>query len=301
MKKGVLVAAVALVAIASAATVWWFLRDRGGTPPQEDAVSAPKVVSALSSAQRGERAERVRAAVAHHRRLWREATYVEIRDAAMGGDVVAQRRLSEIYEDCLAYAGQMNVALRMLGTLTKADPAAQPTVKGIYADYKHFCVQADADLRKNPDAGRYWLHKSAKAGDLASEMRYFGRTVPTLNSGQLKYFVDKLRASGDPDAIFEMALLLAKANEPWPDPVVASAFQGERAQSAWMLAACRAGFDCARGSRALNMVCITMFACSYTDYERYLWFNNDAAPQRTELTRLVTLVERDILQMQPTR
>lgn len=300
MKKGVLVAAVALVAIASAATVWWFMRDRGGTS-QEDAASAPKAVSALSSAQRDERAERVRAAVAHHRRLWREATYVEIRDAAMGGDVVAQRRLSEIYEDCLAYAGQMNVALRMLGTLTKADPAAQPTVKGIYTDYKHFCVQADADLRKNPDAGRYWLHKSAKAGDLASEMRYFGRTVPTLNSGQLKYFVDKLRASGDPDAIFEMALLLAKANESWPDPAMAPAFRGESAQSAWMLAACRAGFDCARGSRALNMVCITMFACSHPDYERYLWLNNDTATQRTELTRLVTLVERDILQMQPTR
>lgn len=299
MKKGVLVAAGVLVAIASAAIAWWFLRDDGA--PHEDAASAPAAGSALSAVQRNERAERVRAAVAHHRRLWREATYVEVRDAAMGGDAVAQRRLSEIYDDCLAYAGQMSMALRMLGTLTKADPAAQPTVKGIYADYKHFCVQADADLRKNPDAGRYWLHKSAKAGDLASEMRYFGRTVAVINSGQVKYFVDKLRASGDPDAIFEMALLMVKVNEPWPDPALAPVFRGEQAQSAWMLAACRAGYDCARGSRVLNTVCMTMFACTYPDYERYLWFNNDAPAQRAELTRLVTLIERDILQMQPTR
>ena len=300
MKTGMLVAAGTVLAIASAAAAWWFLRD-GSARREDGAPSAETAASASTSAVPGDRAERVRAAVDRHRRLWRESTYVQVRQAAMEGDVVAQRRLSEIYEDCLAYAGQMNVALRMLGTLTKADPAAQPTVNGIYNGYKHFCVQADADLRKNPDAGRYWLHKSAKAGDLASEMRYFGRTVPALSSGQLQYFVDKLRASGDPDAIFEMALLLAKANEPWPDPALAPAFKGESAQSAWMLAACRAGYDCARGSRALNMVCITMFACSHPDYERYLWFNNDAPPQRAELTRLVTLVERDVLRMQPTR
>ena len=300
MKKGMLVAAGAVLAIVSAAAAWWFMRD-GSADRDAAAPAAETAASTLTPAVRKERAERVRAAVDHHRRLWREATYVQVRQAAMEGDIVAQRRLSEIYEDCVAYAGQMNVALRMLGTLTKADPASQPTVNGIYAGYKHFCVQADADLRKNPDAGRYWLHKSAKAGDLASEMRYFGRTVPALSSSQLRYFVDKLRASGDPDAIFEMALLLAKASEPWPDPALAPAFQGERAQSAWMLAACRAGYDCARGSRALNMVCITMFACGHADYERYLWFNNDAASHRAELTKLVTLVERDVLQMQPTR
>jgi hypothetical protein len=132
-------------------------------------------------------------------------------------------------------------------------------------------------------------------------MRYFGRSVPSLSSGQLQHFVDKLRGSGDPDAIFEMALLLAKAYEPWPDPATASAFQGERAQSAWMLAACRAGYDCARGSRPMDMICMTMFACNHADYERYLWSNHDTAELRAELTRLVTLVERDVLQMQPTR
>jgi hypothetical protein len=51
----------------------------------------------------------------------------------------------------------------------------------------------------------------------------------------------------------------------------------------------------------MDMICMTMFACNHADYERYLWSNHDTAELRAELTRLVTLVERDVLQMQPTR
>jgi hypothetical protein len=294
MRKGVLIAAgVVALAVAVAAGAWWML----GRDDREPAAAAKARVNPNESAQ--ERAERIRAGIAHRRQLWREASYIEIRQAAMDDDPVAQRRLSELYEECRAYSGGLSTALRMLGTLSEADPRSKPTVAGIYRDFKRYCVQADADLRRNPDAAVYWLHRSAKAGDLTSEMRYIARNNPTLQEGQLEYFVERLRATGDPDAIFEMAPLLVRATVPWPEETQAAAFKGDRAQAAWMIAACRAGYDCARGSRVLNTICINTLNCQADDYLRYLLKENEKPEQRAELSALLRLIEQDVLRSGP--
>ena len=54
-----------------------------------------------------DRGKPIRQGIAHRRHLWREASYIEIRQAATDGDLVAQRRLSEVYEDCRALDGGM--------------------------------------------------------------------------------------------------------------------------------------------------------------------------------------------------
>jgi hypothetical protein len=294
MRKGVLIAVGAAVLVAAVAVgAWWML----GRDEDAPIVAAKSKVDPNETPQA--RAERIRAGIAHGRQLWREASYIEIRQAAMDDDPVAQRRLSELYEECRAYSSGLSTALRMLGTLSEADPRSKPTVAGIYRDFKRYCVQADADLRRNPDAASYWLHRSAKAGDLTSEMRFIARNNPALEEGQLEYFVDRLRETGDPDAIFEMGVLLPKAGAAWPDEAQAAAFKGERAQAAWMIAACRAGYDCARGSRVLNTICINTLNCQADDYLRYLLKQNEKPEQRAELSALLRVVERDVLRSGP--
>lgn len=294
MRKGVLIAAGAAVLVAAVAVGAWWLLGRDDDAP---IAAAQSKVDPNETPQA--RAERIRAGIAHRRQLWREASYIEIRQAAMDDDPVAQRRLSELYEECRAYSGELSMALRLLGTLSEADPQSKPTVAGIYRDFKRYCVQADADLRRNPDAARYWLHRSAKAGDLTSEMRYIARNNPTLKQGQLEYFIDRLRVSGDPDAIFEMSLLLPRATNAWPVEAEAPAFRGQRAQAAWMLAACRAGYDCARGSRVLNTVCMNTLNCQDEDYQRFLLQDNEKPEQRAELGALLRVIERDLLRSGP--
>lgn len=292
MKKGIVIAiCAALLAAAAAAAWWWSGRDHA--PPaaaQQVIESAPP----LSQAQRAERAERIKQSIAHHRYLWREASYVEIRQAAMDGDIVAQRRLSEVYEDCRALDGGMNSSLLLLTQLAKTDPLSQPAVAAIHRDKGRLCGQARADLGKNPGAADYWLHKSAKSGDVVSEMRYFGRTVPQFSHSQYQYFIDRIRVSGEPDAIFEMSLLLPKHGVEWPDPALAPAFEGSTAEEAWIVAACRAGYDCARGSRLMNLVCLSMLSCGQPDYERHLAVIGGAA-QHARRMRQVALIERSVL------
>lgn len=294
MRKGVLIAAGATVLVAAVAVGAWWKMGR-----DEDAPIAAAKSKIDPNETPQARAERIRAGIAHRQQLWREASYIEIRQAAMDDDPVAQRRLSELYEECRAYSGGLSTALRMLGTLSEADPRSKPTVAGIYRDFKRYCVQADADLRRNPEAAGYWLHRSAKAGDLTSEMRFIARNSQALQEGQLEYFVERLRETGDPDAIFEMGVLLSRSGVPWSVESQAPAFKGERAQAAWMIAACRAGHDCARGSRALNLICVNTLDCQADDYLRYLLKKNEKPEQRAELSALLRVIERDVLRSGP--
>lgn len=292
MKKGGVIAIAAIAAVGVAILIGWRL---GRESSRGDAAAAQESIRPLTASERAARAERLTKSRDHRRHLWHEASYVEIRQSAIDGDVVAQRRLSEIYEDCTAYAGPMSGAMRIIGSIAKARPASERTVVGIYNDYKRFCVQAAADLRKNPGAADYWLHRSAKSGDLASEMRYFGRTVSKVDPKNLRYFVDRLRALPDPDAMFEMSLLLPKLRDKWPETAEAPAFNNAVAQHAWAVAACRAGYDCVAGSRVMNLLCVGMLSCDQPDYEHYLVLTTGYLEQRLTIERLVTKIDRDIL------
>lgn len=293
MRKGVVVAVcAAVVALVVAGGWWWSARNRAPVADQSD--TGDQSGKALSAAQRAERSERIKTGIAHRRHLWREASYIEIRQAAMDGDLVAQRRLSEVYEDCRALDGGLRSSLQMLGLLAKTDPASAPMVAAINHGKARLCGQAETDLGKNPAAAGYWLHKSAKSGDVVSEMRYFSRTVPKLSHGQYRYFIDKTRESGDPDAIFELSLLLPKLDGHWPDPAQAPAFEDPSAGEAWIVAACRAGHDCGRGSRLMTLICLSTFSCAQPDYQRYVASAGTPA-QHAQRQQLVALIERSIL------
>ena len=293
MKKGIVVAVcAAVVAVVVAGGGWWIARDRGPVADAPDAGDRP--ARPLTEAQRAERSERIKQGIAHRRHLWREASYIEIRQAATDGDLVAQRRLSEVYEDCRALEGGMRSGLQLLDQLAASDPAVAQAVAGINRDKARLCGQANADLRNNPAAADFWLHKSAKSGDLVSEMRYFSRTVPKLSPSQYRYFIDKARESGDPDAIFEFSLLLPRLDGRWPDPTQAPAFEGPSAEEAWIVAACRAGYDCARGARLMNLICLNAFACSQPDYQRHVASAGTPA-QHAKRQQLLALIEGSIL------
>lgn len=297
MKKGVVITLCVVGLAMGAGGVWWWRMglkrmglERMSTPP----VTAIQK-SAPTPAERAKRAERIKQAIAHRRHLWREASYVEIRQAAIDGDLVAQRRLSEVYEDCRALDGSLKDTMSFLSSLAQSDPNSAKTVSAIQKDERRLCVQAKSDLAKNPAAAEYWLHKSAKNGDVVSEMRYFARSVPKLSQGQFQYFIDKARETGDPDAIFELSLLLSKLDGRWPDPIQAPAFESTGAEQAWILVACRAGYDCNRGSRLMNHLCLSTFMCTSINFEAALSELSADPALRAGLRQRQALIEGTIL------
>ncbi|MBL8263113.1 MAG: hypothetical protein JNM58_11855 [Xanthomonadaceae bacterium] len=302
MRKGVVIAVAGVVLVAVAAVGGWWMFGR--KPVERVAPAPPKIEKAapvVVIADPVKRAEGIRAHTARFRHLWREASYIEVRQLASDGDALAQRRLSEIYEDCLAYAGPLRNNLEMLREFAKSEPASKPAIKVIYNDRNRLCMQAAADLRRNMKAGEYWLHRSAKGGDQVAEMRFFSRSVSTLSQAQLKHFLDRVRANGHPDAMFEMSLLLSRVDprSTWPDATQAPALRGSNAELAWALAACRAGFDCSRGSRLMAMVCINALSCRFEDYERHLMSTAGYPPQRPEVEALIKLIDGNLIKPAP--
>lgn len=284
MKKGILAVIAVVVVLGLLGLGWWLIRDRSEDAGPTEAVAHSPTLTPE------QRAEAVRKAIETHRYWWREASYVDIRQAAMDGDRVAQRRLSEVYEDCRTYAGPLSGNLRTLSQLSGADPASKPTIAAVFDEFRRLCVQADADMRKTPDIANYWLHRSAKAGDLTSQMRYVARTTNQIGFGKMRYFVEELRNSGDPDAMFEMTTLAPRLNDRWPDKAQAAAFEGAVGQRAWSLAACRAGYDCGRGSRMMNMLCVSMFACNQPDFPTYQSVNREATIDPAKVEAAVKVI-----------
>ena len=293
MKKGVVIALCAAVVVAGAVAVgWWVGRGGSFSDGDGDTAAAAKVPTAAEMAAR---VASNRQRIEQHRYLWREASYIEIRQAAESGDLMAQRRLSEVYEDCLMLNGKMHRSMELLTQLAVGNPRFDSAVNGIVREKNRLCVQAGADLAKNPTAADYWLHKSAKSGDTVSEIRFFSRTVPKLSHSQYRYFIDKVRETGDPDAIFELSLILPKLDGQWPDETQAPAFHGRSAEQAWILAACRAGYDCARGSRLMNIICLTTLSCAQPDFEHHLAESGGDVAMRAARGQQVALIEKSIL------
>ena len=300
MKKGIVVACAAALAIAAGAAGWW-LKGRGAA----DAGGAPQASGASMSQPThrdpAQRAAWIKSHIAARQHLWREADYAEVRRMAVAGDALAQRRLSEIQEDCVAYLITMRRGLNMAKSLAGNDPASKAAVDGIYRDVRRLCPGAVAELRADPDAAANWLHRSARGGDLVAEMRFIARSEPRLSNARMEYFIGRIRDSGDPDAIFEMSLLLAKLDsaKPWPDPAQAPALQGAAAEQAWALAACRAGFDCLRGSRVMNLICLSSLACRQPDYLRHVVASASYPQMKPEIERRLAIIERGLLVPEP--
>lgn len=291
MKKGILAVIAVVVVLGLLGIGWWFIRDRdeGGADDAQPVQHSPKLTP-------DQRAEAVRLAVETNRHWWREATYVQIRQAAMDGDRIAQRRLSEVYEDCMAFRGPLSNNMKLLARLRTADPRSNPEIRGVFDDFRRMCVQADADLTKNPQAAIFWLHSSAKAGDLTAQMRYVNRTSQRISEARMRYFVEEIANTGDPDALFEVVSLLPRMRDTWSDPDQSVAFDNVIGSQAWMLVACASGHDCTRGSRMMKLMCVGLFACNQPDFASYYQANRNKAIDPAKVDAAVAIIKGPLLQ-----
>jgi len=283
----------ALLLAAGAGGMYLLLRDRGEA-------AAVRQVDALRPGLEAV-AERDRARIAQRRQLWYVDDYATIKARAEAGEPLAQRRLAELYGDCLAMRGVFATNLSLLPDMGRAEPASKPRIDKVLAERRRLCTPAEQANDARPETYAFWNDQAAKRGDLVAIMRQVAAQPGDLAPQDLLSIVDVVARQGDAADVYEVSRLLPrlKANQ-WPDPETAPAFEGPLASDAWVLAACRAGLECAKGSKLLELACISMFSCRHPDYRSLLQHERslDAATM-ARLDAAVALIDRKVLARPP--
>lgn len=232
--------------------------------------------------------------VEQYQQLWRVDDYATVLKKSKDGNPIAQRRLYEIYEFCIDMRTLPSVAMLMrIATVNKkmADSMAQ-----MKAQQARLCGPAAAGGQANGKARAFWMRESAKRGDLVSQIRVRAAEARApIPHAEVEDFIRRAIVSGDPAAIMEIGTLLPVMEQPWPDPQIAPAMKGDLAAHAWIIAACRAGMDCQRGSRVMTNACVRAMSCQYDDYMVFVATDGVSAAYLPQIERLVAVVEQVML------
>lgn len=286
-----IVGAVLLLS-AGAGGMYVLMRDR------DEAVAGPQAAALRPGLQAV--AERDRNRIAQRRQLWYVDDYATIKARAEAGEPLAQRRLAELYGDCLAMRGVFATNMSLLPDMGRAEPASQPRIDKVLAERRRLCAPAEAAKDARPETYVFWNEQAAKRGDLVAIMRQVGAQQGDLAPQDLLSILDVVARQGDAADVYEVSRLLPRLKAKWPDPETAPAFEGPLAADAWVLAACRAGLECGKGSKLLELACISMFSCRHPDYRSLLQHERALDPATmAKLDAAVEVIDRKVLARPP--
>ncbi|QNH18605.1 hypothetical protein HEP73_03920 [Xanthomonas sp. GW] len=219
-------------------------------------------------------------------------TAQQLSAAAAQGDADASWLLSRIYDYCAGYA--MNPA--GYAADTRAIDAAQLPTSGRMVDARarvgRRCagfVPGDGLTRQAIVAQRV---QAARGGNLAAEAALLTLGQPLQSSaGYKRDLVERVRASGDPDAYMALAPamgLAASGDDSLDERIAGTAFT----ELAWQLAACRLGLDCGPNSELMTRYCANGGICSQDPTQDFSSFVYDAAVPRQGTDTMNDMVNR---------
>ncbi|CTP92301.1 hypothetical protein [Xanthomonas graminis] len=219
-----------------------------------------------------------RAALERSPDLYRTAQ--QLSAAVAQGDADASWLLSRIYDYCAGYA--MDPA--GYAADTRAIDAAQLPMSARMAVARarvgRRCagfVPGDGLTRQAIVAQRV---RAAHGGNLAAEAALLTLGQPLQSSaGYKRHLVERVRASGDPDAYLALAPamgLAASGDDSLDERIAGTAFT----ELAWQLAACRLGLDCGPDSELMTRYCANGGICSPDPTQDFSSFVYDAAVPR---------------------
>lgn len=222
-------------------------------------------------------------------------SFADVKSRAEAGDAIAQRHLSEMYEDCWPYNLNPEKHFSGLDQLSDMRPESKPYLQKIKVQMRTFCNTVNNGQPIPWDSYKPWRKRGAQSGDLTSKIRVssFADQPPTAKEFQSLF--EQVSESGDPSAMFEFGTLAGR-NQEWSGPKGNYALAGEYAQHAWQIAACRRGLNCSASSRLMRNVCIGMMMCQYHSYENFLY--SEAIPQgaRKEIEKRITMINEEFIQ-----
>lgn len=274
MKKGWVIGAVAVVGLGL--TLAYL--DRSANPRTASGESGPlstsrspttqkAAVKSDSSASQGQQSSPQPSTA----RPLETQSFGEILRLAEQGNPAAQRALSDRYSDCSAYSLSPTRFKANVEATAKMASLPKATVDRVTAIADTLCTDVDGGQPIPHEAVNLWLEQSAKNGDLIAKVKLAAKAPAKLKPTDANQLISDVIASGDPNALLELASLTGRLDDSGIDPKYREYVGGgPNDEYAWALAACRNGAACGADSRIMKLVCINTMRCSYNSYEQFV-------------------------------
>lgn len=213
-----------------------------------------------------------------------------VKQKAESGDAVAQRLLSDMYEDCMAYSVSPQGHLGWLDHIAKTRPDSLSHIERIKKETVEFCRKVDGGAPIPADAYKLWLKQSADSGDLTAQIRHSVRSSGDRKDADIESLAKKTMSSRDPEALYELSNLLAGREIKWSNEEDAKIFGNQYSQRALTVAACKSGMSCGGNSRIMRQVCTSTFRCGYSNYEQFVYAELATPAERREIENLANTI-----------
>jgi hypothetical protein len=220
--------------------------------------------------------------------------YATLRQKAMDGNPIAQRRLYEIYGRCLDV--RRSTTLPLLTQMATINPKMANALREIVADHDRFCGPTTGGREASGKARAFWMRQSAQRGDLVSQMRVMaGEAKAQIPPEQIDDLIKRAAVLGDPAAVMEIGAMLPLMKRPWPDRDTAAAIEDEHAGHAWVMVGCRLGMDCKQGSDLMTNICLRTMSCLQPNYQAYIYTDGVPAAKVPQIERSVAIIYQVLL------
>ncbi len=217
-----------------------------------------------------------------------------LRSRAEAGDMVAQRELAKLYQQCSVFSLSPSNMYATLDAFAVARGVPQSSYDGIKKRFSATCSAVDGGQVIPQEAYTNWFERAANQGDSYSKVAVASHNWVTLKADDYLSLARDVINSGDPEAIFSLGDLLALAPESSDIAEFKPATTGPYANYAWSIAACRLGADCGPGSYRLDSLCINTGICGSGDFEDAIRNHVVPAGQQESLDRAIGEVQRFI-------
>ncbi len=219
----------------------------------------------------------------------RVRVFKELKQRAEAGDAVAQRLLAETYADCLFVNLERDEFLSGVENRKRllSDEAQVRVLEEAARNRIGKCDAVDVEDATRLELAAQWFATAADNGDLAARAMVRASNLNRQDPAEAAQFLEDVLASGDPAAVFMFGGTLrqdAFAGKGGPSEPLAT---GELATQAWMVAACRMGYECGPSGRVVETICLEMSDCAGEDLETYVQRQLRDEAQREELERRV--------------
>jgi len=219
----------------------------------------------------------------------RVRVFKELKQRAEAGDAVAQRLLAETYADCLFVNLERDEFLTGVENRKRllSDEAQVRVLEQAARERIGKCDAVDVEDATRLELAAQWFATAADNGDLAARAMVRASNLNRQDPAETAQFLEEVLASGDPAAVFMFGGTLrqgAPAGKGGPSEPLAT---GELATQAWMVAACRMGYECGPSGRVVETICLEMSDCAGEDLETYVQRQLRDEAQREELERRV--------------